>query len=135
MSTVGVEKASAGKPAVLPLLFEYPEDPEWGFFERTNEDGETCAFPCDDCGQAGEIVVAPLGLAPWDEAPAHTCPTCRGHKWVSVEDAPCRPARCTTCEIPIPADATYPLCAKHDRTHRAHGRLDAERQRQERGAA
>lgn len=112
-------------------LWEYPEDPEWGYFELVNEDGETCAFPCDVCNQTGEIVAPVLGLAPWDEPPVYVCTACRGHLWVSRDDVPCRPARCTTCDGAIDEDATYPLCAKHDATHRAHGRLDAERTRQE----
>lgn len=104
--------------------------------------------PCGTCRRQGTLDVRPESdpRRLWHGEDGQYVETDFGPFWINadlyvldgagdtvlVEDAD---ADCSSCGATLMEGTTVPLCPRCRLTHRAHGRLDAERQRQERGAA
>lgn len=100
--------------------------------------------PCGDCCGRGTLDVrldwsdqrrlfaADERYVDTDFPPFKICGTLYVHDTagdtIRVDD---EPLVCNLCDAPVPAGAARALCPKCDRTAQVHGRLDAERTRQE----
>lgn len=109
----------------LPRWWTAVGDGEWGFL--TIDELESCPH-CEHMPD------------PIDHDDPR-CRTCDHRRWIAgwsgdgaVPNYPvlAEPARCSICEGELAHDAPEPLCSRHGRIGRVHGRLDAERTRQER---
>lgn len=154
MSTAGVEKSSAGKPAVLTVTC--PECNGDGYLTHrvglTSNPHATCDVATESCGTCrsrGELDVRP------ECDPRRLFVSGCGERYVETDHPPfwinadlyvldgagdtvlveSGDVDCSICGAVVEDGSTIPLCRKCQRTAKAHGRLENERRRQEAEAA